>query len=238
MNRCNRVSILSYSTVNSNSMRSTPIRYRSVPSPDWSIIQVGSQTLLLYGWMHEWIVRLEMNFDIDMFQEYLEQLISSDSSSSSSSVTDSEPATREMGTDPMVEVAPPVIIQTTKPLRSVSTAQLNQPIFIIRQSGSKPTMNNTPASISFVAMEEYPPIQTETPVSTEIFDTMTPSPSNDSSDEGISSSPDAGHEANNGSMVTDLAVRDRYSFSLIYCLRSSRLYRKLAHWFWPTKNWN
>ena len=250
MNRCNRLLILFYSMVKSKSMSSTSIQHRSAPPPpDWSMIQVGSQTFLLYGWIHEWIVRLEMNFDIDMFQEYLEQLISSDSSSSSpsSSATDSEPATREMGTDPMVEMAPPaqpVISQTTKPLRLVSTTQLNQflnqPIIIFHQSGSKPTMNNTPASISLVAMEEYPPTETETTVSTEIFGTMTPSPSNDSSDEGISSSPDAAHEPNNGSMVTDLTVRDRTSLfvSLISCLRSSRLYRKLARWLWPTKNWN
>jgi hypothetical protein len=182
-----------------------------------------------------------MNFDIDMFQEYLEQLISSDSSSSSSSsssgVTDFEPATREMGTDPMIEANPPAqpfIIQSTKPLRSVSTAQLNQflnqPIIIIQQSGSKLPMNNTSASVNFVTMNEYPPISTETTASTEIFDTMTPSPSNDSSDEGISSSPDAAHEVNNGNMLTDLAVRDRVFLfaSLIYSLRSSRLYRKLV----------
>ena len=147
-----------------------------------------------------------------MFQEYLEQLISSDSSSA----TDSEPATREMGTDPMMEANPstqPPNIQTTKLLSSISTSQLNQflnqPIIIIHQSGNKPVINSASTPVNFVSMDEYPAIQTEGIASTEIFDTMTPSPSNDSSDEQNSSSPDAALEANQGNMVTDLTVRVR-----------------------------
>ena len=141
----------------------------------------------------------ELNFDMDMFQTFLDQLMSNETNSSFESATPeetTEPMTREVGTDPMVEAAPP-IIQTTKLLQSVPTKSLNQllnsPIIII-QTGNKLLAQPVEKPVAAI---EYP---------MENSGTMTPSPSNHSTDEASPSSPEITSNYHSNNMITNLSV--------------------------------
>lgn len=119
-------------------------------------------------------------------------------SSSSSDSSESEPTTREIGTDPMVDATPPPTIQTTKILNTVPTKTLHQllngPIIIIQTGTKLPSGVTTETTL--------PPI--EYPI--ENSGTITPSPSNHSADEASPSSPDVSNHAHTNNMITNLAV--------------------------------
>jgi hypothetical protein len=136
---------------------------------------------------------------------------------------DVEPSTREIGTDPMEQGNVPVrlpTIQTTKILSSMPTQSLNQllntPIIIIQSS--KPSNMHTTFSLTGLTSDGSLPVDQHD--STVHFDSsttvdqslgncelMTPSPSNDSLDDGISSSPDMSHDLHSTTMITNLTVR-------------------------------
>ena len=147
---------------------------------------------------------IESDFDPTVFETMLNDLLSSDptlikesSIDLSFPILESEPPTREMGTDPM-EPAPatlPIIIKTTN-----GTPSTTKPIILIQ------TMNKPPLDNSLYAMPaEFYNCPTETTISDYTMEDnlpLTPSTSSESPDEQCSNSPDDAHS----SMLTNFDV--------------------------------
>jgi hypothetical protein len=112
-------------------------------------------------------------------------------------LNDSEPTTREMGTDPMENMTSPsrLIINLPKTNQSI-----NKPIFIIQQSAG----HLLPQDSTFIITA--PTTTTVNDDQMGDFDPMTPSPSSGSADDEISTSPDMFQDNNYSKLLTNFEV--------------------------------
>lgn len=156
-------------------------------------------------------INLENEFDPAIFEKLLNELLSSDpttlqeqSINLSFSTLESEPPTREMGTDPM-EPAP-----TTLPL-IIKTNNINQftnnPIYLIQ------TVNKTPTE---TVSNEYYNLQFESSTTTdypmEEVSPLTPSTLSESPDDSGSHSPDYSQDNAYSKLLTNFDVKLFFSY--------------------------
>lgn len=160
----------------------------------------------------------EINFDVDVFQGYLDELLASEENPN---VEQNEDKTREMGTDPMEPYEPvPAPIENVEALKS---SLMKTPIIIIKSNNPNALnigYHQQPGNIIFSVPAQLQSYQAEvgevasnvelttSDSSQTLLDMMTPSPSNDSSDESRSLSPDLQGYSNQNSLITNLAVRN------------------------------
>jgi len=158
---------------------------------------------------------IENDFDATIFEDLVNKLFSSDplllkeqSIDLSFPPLESEPPTREIGTDPMEPVQPalPIIIKPT----NVNNSS-NNPILFIRTINKTPTeYYNFPIESSSVITNDYQ-MEDNLP--------LTPSSSSESPDETCSNSPDSLQNNTCSTMLTDLDVnykrKKEFSFILI-----------------------
>lgn len=164
---------------------------------------------------------LENQFDPIAFETFLNELMSSDPFLMKEQSVDlpiahveSEPSTREMGTDPMEPVlsAQPITITTTN-----LSELTNGPIFLIRTTGqntlgntlqieSVPISNTTTAQTEMFSLQ-FDPSSTISDYQMEDHIPLTPSSSsNDSPDENLSNSPDGSSDNLYSKLLTNLDV--------------------------------
>ncbi len=153
---------------------------------------------------------IENDFDATIFEDLVNKLFSSDplllkeqSIDLSFPPLESEPPTREIGTDPMEPVQPalPIIIKPTNVNNST-----NNPILFIRKINKTPT-----ESVSLTTTEYYNfPIESSLVITNDyqMEDNLplTPSSSSESPDETRSNSPDSLQNNGCSTMLTDLDV--------------------------------
>lgn len=181
---------------------------------------------------------LEMNFDIDEFQKYLDDLLTTDQ------IHFDEEKTRDFGTDPMEEFQPKQT-ETEQIYPQLGNSLLNSSIIIIKTNNSNfnPNKNsNTFILTTPIQMQNNPVEIAEIASNVEImtsqnpqenFEMMTPSPSDDSNDDGRSSSPEINVENNQNGLLTNLTFLPKNG-PLILTDEELKLYKQEGHPI-PTK---